>query len=100
VNNSEEFVAGLDCKCEVCASITMLAHDKPLYDALYEQTQHKCAQYRAYCNQELRHHTNRFCEYEDCDQHPEAGGVLCAGHVEDDARERNERQLRLEGVAL
>jgi hypothetical protein len=100
VINSDEYLAWLDCNCEVCAPITALAHDKPGYDALFEQTQHKCALYRAYCKLELRHHTNRFCKYEDCDQHPEEGYALCAGHLEQDARERNERQLRLEGVAL
>jgi hypothetical protein len=40
-----------------------------------------------------------FCEYEDCDQHPEEGSALCAGHLEQDAHERKERQLRREGVA-
>jgi hypothetical protein len=95
MTNSDEYLAWLECDCEVCEALGAVAHEKSTHDALFSQTARECKMYRAWCNAELTHHTNRFCAYEDCDQHPAEDSTLCEGHLEDDARERTEQQLRL-----
>lgn len=48
MTHSDEYMAWLECRCEVCAPICALAHDKPAYSELFDRTAHLCPRYVAY----------------------------------------------------
>lgn len=83
---TKDYLAWLDCECDVCKAISDAAHDKPAYDALFENTIDKCPRYSASRTAAPpRCVETRFGEYEDCDPPAEPDTL-------------SDRQLTLAGI--